>query len=56
MAKTKQDIIDTLYKEIERKDKVIEKLKEENMILMKTAMKATERQKMAEEKLTKGLH
>jgi len=36
---TKDKIIDTLYKELKRKDKIIEKLKEENSILIKTALK-----------------
>ena len=45
--------IETLYKEIERKDKLIEKLKEENSILMKTALKSEERVKELEERLIK---
>jgi hypothetical protein len=51
MTKKKTDkkdrIIETLYSELERKDKLIEKLKEENKVLVKTALKN------AEEKLKK---
>jgi hypothetical protein len=49
----KDKVIETLYAELERKDKLIEKLKEENLLLMKTALKAAEKQKKAEEKLGK---
>jgi hypothetical protein len=51
MTKKKSDkkdkVIETLYSELERKDKLIEKLREENNVLMKTALKN------AEEKLKK---
>ncbi|MEM3374591.1 MAG: hypothetical protein QXE31_05215 [Candidatus Woesearchaeota archaeon] len=40
--KNKDKIIETLYKELERKDKIIEKLKEENYVLMRTALKREE--------------
>ena len=49
--KSKDEIIETLYSEIKRKDEFISKLKEENTLLMKTALKASERLKKAEEKL-----
>ena len=49
----KEKIIETLYAELERKEKIIEKLKEENLVLMKTALKATEKQKQAEEMIKK---
>ncbi len=39
----KDKVIETLYKELERKDKLIERLKEENHILMKTALKNAEK-------------
>jgi hypothetical protein len=55
MAKTKAEIIKDLYKEIERKDKQIDRLKEENSVLMKTALRAEERlrslQDLVDEKL-----
>jgi len=47
----KDEIIKTLYDELKRKDELIERLKNENSILMKTALKASEKQKIAEEKL-----
>ncbi len=43
MTKKKDKIIETLYEEIKRKDKQIEKLKEENLLLMKTALKQAKR-------------
>ena len=46
MAKKK--IVKTLYAELEQKNKLIEKLKAENKILIKTALKATERLKKLE--------
>lgn len=49
MKKSKDEIIETLYSELERKDKLISKLKEDNMLLMKTALKASERLKKAED-------
>lgn len=39
---SKDKIIETLYKELERKDKIIEKLKQDNYILMRTALKNAE--------------
>jgi hypothetical protein len=51
---TPEDKIEALYKEIERKDKQIEKLKEENSIIMKTALKAEERLKEMEKKLLRN--
>jgi hypothetical protein len=54
---TKKDssekIIETLYAELERKDKVIEKLKQENQVLIKTALKAETRLKETERRLIK---
>jgi len=47
--KSKDEIIETLYQEIERKNSEIKKLKEENLILIKTALKASEKQRKAEE-------
>ena len=44
----KKKVIDTLYEELKRKDKLIEKLKEDNFILVKTALKASEKQIKAE--------
>ena len=42
-----QDKIKALYDEIKKRDKIIEKLKEENLILLKTSLKrAEELQKM----------
>ncbi len=41
--KSKDKIIKELYSEIERKDKQLRKLKEENILLMKTALKAADR-------------
>jgi hypothetical protein len=38
----KDKIIETLYQEIKRKDAIIEKLKEENKVLIKTALRAAE--------------
>ena len=48
--KSKDKIIETLYEELEKKDKIIDKLKQENLVLMKTALKASERLKRVEEK------
>lgn len=48
-----KEIIETLYNEIERKDKEIDRLREENKLLMKTALKAEERAKQTEEILNK---
>ncbi len=48
-------IIETLYEELKRKDDLIEKLRKDNKILIKTAMKATESKKMIEEKLQKNI-
>lgn len=45
--------IETLYKEIERKDNLIAKLKEENSIIIKAALKSEERVKELEERLMK---
>ena len=53
---SKDEIIETLYKEIERKDKIIKKLKEENIVLIKTALKTSERQRKAEEELRKTIN
>lgn len=47
----KDKVIETLYAELERKDKQIEKLKEENHILIKTALKNSERLKEIEDRL-----
>jgi hypothetical protein len=44
----KDKIIETLYAELERKDKQIEKLREENKVLVRTALKN------AEKKITKN--
>ncbi|MBT4859076.1 hypothetical protein HON49_07955 [archaeon] len=52
---SKDKIIETLYEELKRKDVVIAKLKEDNKLLMMTAMKATESKKMLEEKLDKTI-
>ena len=49
----KNKAIRTLYAELERLNTLLEKLKEEKIMLMKTALKATERQKRAEELLGK---
>lgn len=49
----KDKAIKTLYNELERLNTLLEKLKEEKIMLMKTALKATERQKKAEELLSK---
>jgi len=43
MTTDKDKIIETLYNEIKRKDERIEKLSEENKILMKTALKSSEK-------------
>ena len=51
--KNKDKIIETLYAELERRDKLIDKLKEENMLLLKTSLKSSERLKELEEKLRK---
>ena len=51
----KNKIIETLYEELKRKDDLIEKLRKDNKILIKTAMKATESKKMIEEKLQKNI-
>jgi hypothetical protein len=50
---SKDQVIETLYEELERRDKQIQKLKEENLILVKTALKAAEKQKEAEEMINK---
>lgn len=47
---TPEEKMETLYKEIERKDRLIEKLKEENNIIMKAALKTEERVKELEER------
>ena len=39
----KDKVIDTLYSELKRKDELIAKLKEENIVLMKTALKVSEK-------------
>ncbi len=39
---SKEELIELFEEEIRRKDKIIEKLKEENLILMKTALKKAE--------------
>ena len=49
----KDKAIRTLYTELERLNTLLEELKEEKIMLMKTALKATERQKKAEELLSK---
>ena len=49
----KNKAIRTLYTELERLNTLLEELKEEKIMLMKTALKATERQKKAEELLSK---
>ena len=49
--KDKDKVIRTLYSELERLNDLLEKVKEENKILVKTALKASERQKEIEEKL-----
>ena len=54
-ASEREKIIETLYSEIQRKDKIIDKLQEENSLLMKTALKAAERQRIAEERLRKSV-
>jgi len=43
MKKDKDKIIETLYTELERRDKKIKKLKEENMLLLKTALKSADK-------------
>jgi hypothetical protein len=48
--KSKDKIIETLYEELEKKDKIIDKLKQENIVLMKTALKSSERLKKFEDK------
>lgn len=40
----KDKVIETLYEEIDRKNKQISKLKEENIILMKAALKRAEKE------------
>ena len=49
----KDKAIKTLYSELERLNKLLEQLKEEKTILMKTALKAAERQRKAEDLLKK---
>lgn len=44
----KKKTIKTLYDELKQKDKIIDKLKAENKVLIKTALKATERLKKLE--------
>jgi len=51
--KSQSEIIDILYKEIERKDKIIEKLREENNILLKTALRNAEKHLNDKEKENK---
>jgi hypothetical protein len=46
-------IIDTLYKELGRRDKKIDELKEENVVLMKTALRAQDKVKELEDILKK---
>jgi hypothetical protein len=41
-ADRRDRIIETLYAELERKDKLIEKLREENKVLVKTALKSAQ--------------
>ncbi|MBN1502788.1 hypothetical protein JW930_04535 [Candidatus Woesearchaeota archaeon] len=41
--KSPKIIIETLYKELERKDKRIDELEERNAVLIRTALKAEER-------------
>jgi hypothetical protein len=48
-----EKVIETLYAELERKDKLIEKLKEENQVLIKTALKAENRLKDLEKSFKK---
>lgn len=42
-VKDYKKIVDTLYKELERRDKLIDELNERNNLLMKTALKAQEK-------------
>ncbi len=49
----KDKVIRTLYAELKRLNDLLEQLKEEKTMLMKTALKATERQRKAEELLKK---
>ena len=51
MKKDKDKIIKALYSELERLNKLLVKVQDENKLLLKTALKASERQKQAEEKL-----
>ncbi|MGM5484964.1 MAG: hypothetical protein ACQEP1_03785 [Nanobdellota archaeon] len=44
-----QEIRNTFYEEIKRRDKKIDELKKSNDILMKTALKNTERETLQEE-------
>lgn len=59
MPKTKKKKVDkdkaikTLYSELERLNTLLEQLKKEKTILMKTALKAAERQRKAEQLLRK---
>ena len=39
----KEKVIKTLYNELKRKDKIIEELKENNKILLRTALKNAEK-------------
>jgi hypothetical protein len=39
LAEDKDKIIETLYSELTRRDKLIEKLREENSVLMRTAIR-----------------
>lgn len=50
---SKDKIIETLYSELKRKDQLIANLKQDNLILIKTALKATEKQKRTQEMFTK---
>ena len=42
-TKNKDKIIETLYEELKRKNAQIKKLKQENILLMKTALKRAEK-------------
>jgi hypothetical protein len=43
IGEDKDKIIETLYSELNRRDKMIDKLREENTILMRTAMRREEK-------------
>ena len=53
-SKGKDNIIETLYEELDRKNRLIEKLREENVLLMKTALKSAEKLRGLEEKLKRN--